>query len=517
MLGVGVGFNDKGKGKLKLTSPVGEKTYVIPDTREGWVESLKLLLEQYFIAGPEITFVYSKIRAKGEPIKGFGGVSSGPETLQRMHEDLNRLISKDVGKFISVENIVDIQNVIGVCVVSGGVRRTAEIVFGDPDDEDYLTLKDYQWNGTEMVGPRADRAGHGWTSNNSVYARLGMNYSRLAQQTSVNGEPGYLWIENAKNYSRMIDFPDYKDIKVAGSNPCVEQSMEDGELCCLVETFPYKATSQEDFNRTLKFAYLYAKTVTLGKTHIAETNKILLRNRRIGCSMSGIQQFVSEYGLDKFKKWCEDGYSVIKNWDKVYSDWLAIPQSIKVTSIKPSGTVSLLAGATPGVHFPEAPFYLRRVRLTVHSALVDPLIKAGYHVEPDAQDPTNTLVVSFPISVGTKVRAEKDVSVWEKVAIAAFVQRYYADNQVSVTASFNPETEANQIEPILNFYQYQLKGLSFLPKPEKGAYPQMPYEAITEEQYNEMVSKLGVLDFSTTTEEVTETEKYCSNDTCTIL
>ena len=112
--------------------------------------------------------------------------------------------------------------------------------------------------------------------------------------------------------------------------------------------------------RTLKFAYLYAKTVTLGATHWPLTNRVMLRNRRIGCSMSGIAQFVSQRGLHELREWCRAGYDVIQQHDKIYSDWLAIPLSKKTTSIKPSGTVSLLAGATPGLHYPESQYYYRR-------------------------------------------------------------------------------------------------------------------------------------------------------------
>ena len=146
----------------------------------------------------------------------------------------------------------------------------------------------------------------------------------------------------------------------------------------LVETFPYNHDSLKDYKRTLKYAYLYAKTVTLGKTHWSETNRVMLRNRRIGCSVSGVAQFVTNRGLDKLKCWLNRGYDVIQDWDKQYSDWMAVPRSIKTTSVKPSGTVSLLVGATPGMHYPESRFYIRRMRLSKHSELIEPLKKANY-------------------------------------------------------------------------------------------------------------------------------------------
>ena len=141
---------------------------------------------------------------------------------------------------------------------------------------------------------------------------------------------------------------DDRDWRVSGGNPCLEQSLESFEMCCLVETFPARHESKEDYLDTLKYAFLYAKTVTLGSTHWSKTNQVMLRNRRIGCSMSGVAQFTAQHGLPGLLEWCEEGYDQVQKIDATLSEWLAIPESIKTTSVKPSGTVSLLAGATPG-------------------------------------------------------------------------------------------------------------------------------------------------------------------------
>ena len=141
---------------------------------------------------------------------------------------------------------------------------------------------------------------------------------------------------------------DDRDWRVSGGNPCLEQSLESFEMCCLVETFPARHESKEDYLDTLKYAFLYAKTVTLGSTHWSKTNQVMLRNRRIGCSMSGVAQFTAQHGLPGLLEWCEEGYDQVQKIDATLSEWLAIPESIKTTSVKPSGTVSLLAGSTPG-------------------------------------------------------------------------------------------------------------------------------------------------------------------------
>lgn len=510
MLGVGVGFDVKGEGKIEVhkPTPAPDNIFEIPDSREGWVDATMKLIDSYFIGTKEVKFDYSKIREEGLPIKGFGGVSSGAEPLIELHTKMREVLNKNAGSKITSTTIVDIMNLIGKCVVAGNVRRTAEIVFGDYKSNEYLDLKNYKIN--------PHREEFGWTSNNSIFCDLGMDYSNAAERTKVNGEPGFAWLENMRAYSRMNNGKDFKDHRVEGGNPCLEQSLESYELCCLVETFPHNHESLEDYLITLKYAYLYAKTVTLGQTHWAETNRVMLRNRRIGCSMSGIVQFIAARGIDELKKWCEEGYQKLEKYDEVYADWLAIPKSIKRTSIKPSGTVSLLAGATPGVHHPENVFYIRRMRLSKHSNLIAPLKEAGYKIEPCYGSESTTMVVEFPVKIGDNIRPVKDVSIWEQVALAAFMQRYWADNQVSCTVSFN-KNEGDQIKNVLNFYQYQLKGISFLPILEEGTtYRQMPYEAISEKKYEELVAKLDPIKFKGIKNEEADVERFCTNDVCEI-
>jgi len=509
MLGVGVGFDVKGADKLKIRKPdVHSWVYIIPDTREGWVKSLGLVLDSYFKGTNKVDFDYTDIRPEGQLIRGFGGLSSGPGPLKELHNQIRAKLDEKIGETIGITTIVDIMNLIGKCVVTGNVRRSAEIVFGDPSSEEYLDLKNYK------VNPHREE--YGWMSNNSVFAKIGMDYSKCVEYTSVNGEPGYIWLDNIQKYSRMCDAPNNKDHRATGCNPCSEQTLESFELCCLVETFPTRHETKEDFLRTLKFAYLYAKTVTLGETHWLETNRVLLRNRRIGCSISGIVQFVAEKGLDELKKWATEGYSEIAKYDEIYSEWLCIPNSIKMTSVKPSGSVSLLAGATPGVHFPVSEYYIRRIRIGKNSELVKPLVDAGYKTEPAFGDETSTLIVEIPVCVGKGIRADKDVSMWEKMSLAVFMQKYWADNQVSATITFHPKTEGPQIKQALDYFQYDLKGISFLPITEKGAYKQMPYEAITERQYKKLMANIKKLNFAKVVNTHETEDKWCDGDSCEI-
>eukprot|EP00471_Norrisiella_sphaerica_P002388 CAMPEP_0184478974 /NCGR_PEP_ID=MMETSP0113_2-20130426/856_1 /TAXON_ID=91329 /ORGANISM="Norrisiella sphaerica, Strain BC52" /LENGTH=745 /DNA_ID=CAMNT_0026856939 /DNA_START=105 /DNA_END=2342 /DNA_ORIENTATION=- len=492
MLGVGVGF-DTEMAKQDLIALEPEKStpkiFVVPDSREGWVKAVELLIDSYFDHGSSaVEFDFSKIRPKGSPIKGFGGIASGSEVLETLLSSIRGILNHlaEARSKMSIVTIVDIMNMIGKCVVAGNVRRTAEIAFGPPQNSEYLNLKNYTKN--------PQRVEYGWASNNSVYAELGMDYKDICDRIRDNGEPGLAWLGNMQRYGRMGDSPDEKDHRAMGGNPCLEQTLESYELCCLVETFPCNHESKEDFLKTLESAFLYAKIVTLGQTHWPETNQVMTRNRRIGCSMTGIAQFITRRGIDELKDWSEDGYKRIQACDAKYSEKFGVPRSIKTTSIKPSGTVSLLAGATPGMHYPESRYYIRRVRIPYHSDLIGPLRKAGYSIEEAVGQP-DTAVVSFPVDAGEGIRTTEEVSMWEQLSLAAFLQRHWADNQVSCTVTFDPETEGDQIQHALQYFQYQLKGISFLPRLPSGAYPQMPYEAITNEEYEKALAQIGDLDF----------------------
>lgn len=508
MVGVGVGFDTKGAGKITIKNPkTTEEPHVIPDTREGWVELLRLLLNAY--AGKNelpTTIDYSQIRQKGEPIKGFGGVSSGYEPLKLMYDDIKKILDARIGEKITSSDIVDIMNIIGRCVVSGNVRRSAEIAFGDPNDEEFLNLKNPETNKDALMS-------HRWASNNSIFAKVGMDYSQVAELTAKNGEPGYEWLENAQKYSRMGNGhePDWKDYRAAGGNPCLEQTLEPYELCCLVETYPSNHDTMEEWIETLKYAYLYAKTVTLVPTHNPKTNMVMNRNRRIGCSVSGLTQAFTKFGRRHTLEKLSEGYDSIQEWDKTYSEWFGIPRSIKMTSVKPSGTVSLLAGVTPGVHYPIAQYYIRRIRISKISPLIPQLKEAGYYMEEDKYS-NDAMVVDFPAETKHYDRSLNDVTIWEQLENVAQVQQYWADNQVSVTVSFKPE-EAKDIKNALELYEIRLKGVSFLPLTDHG-YEQAPYETITKERYDEMIANIKNINIKDDVHEVDE--KFCDTDVCEI-
>jgi ribonucleoside-triphosphate reductase len=503
MVGIGVGFDTKGAGTLTIKQPAWtDDVFVISDSREGWVESVRILLDGYLRGAKVPKFDYSKIRPLGAPIRGFGGTSSGPDPLMELHQNLINLYDERIDEEITSVDIVDTENLIGRCVVAGNVRRSAALALGEHDDRSYLTMK----NDEKKLYH------HRWGSNNSFVAEVGMDYSWHAGQSQHNGEPGYIWLDNARTRGRFKDPPRDDDKNVMGFNPCVEQQLEDAELCCLVETYPAKHDSYEDYLRTLKIAYLYGKTVTLVNTHWPETNAIMLKNRRIGLSQSGVIQAFNKFGKREIYNWCDSAYQHVQQLDEEYSDWLCIPRSVRMTSIKPSGTVSLLNGSTPGIHFPEDEYYIRRIRFSKTLNLLDTLAKNGYNIEDDKYSP-NTAVVEFPIHEPYYTKGKRDASMWEQLEIAAQYQHYWADNSVSVTISFKPD-EGPQIKDALEMYETRLKAVSFL-KYEETGYEQAPYEPITKAKYESMTKKITpVIKFETET--AGSGTKFCDGDSCTL-
>ena len=519
MLGVGVGFDDKGADKdFAIYSPTEGDTYVIPDTREGWVESTASLLNSYLKPDTKSpVFDYSIIRPEGTPIKTFGGTAAGAEPLKKLHNHIIKMFSNRAGEKLTRVDIADIGNLIGVCVVSGNVRRSAELLMGRIDDENFLNLKNAEkFPERNSYDPKSP--GWAWMSNNSVEVSVGQNLDKIVDGISRNGEPGVIWMDVSRKYGRLKDPENNKDWRIMGYNPCAEQSLESFECCTLVETYLNRHDSIEDFKRTLKFAYLYAKTVTLLPTHWEDTNAIMQRNRRIGTSVSGVANFSDNKGLPVLRKWLDEGYNVIKDYDKSYSEWLGIRESIKMTTVKPSGTVSILAGESPGVHWPVGgKYFLRAIRFRNSDPML-PLFKmAQYRVEPASEDPTGTSVVFFPVK-SDAIRSEKEVSIYEKIDLAATAQYEWSDNSVSVTVSFNPETESSDVKRVLHMYDGKLKTVSFLPS-GNTVYPQMPYTQITEEEYEEARMTLFPIDFAGVYAGMAADavgEAYCTTDACEI-
>lgn len=553
MLGIGVGFDTKGATKGfevyapkavpsaefvlddtgralppqiltgdGLVDPADLDTQVeihqIPDDREGWVASVVRLLDSYLKPGQTLpVWDYTLVRPAGDPIRTFGGTAAGPGPLRKLHEALRSVLDAKAGQVLTTTDILDIGNLIGVCVVSGNVRRSAELALGSIDDDAFLNAKNPDVF-PERNSYDPDAPGWGWMSNNSVQVNVGDDLSKIVEGIKRNGEPGVVWMDLSRQCGRLVDPPNGKDHRATGYNPCAEQTLESYECCTLVETFLGRHDDLEDFKRTLKVAYLYAKTVTLIPTHWQRTNAIMQRNRRIGTSMSGVANFADNRGITVLRQWMDAGYDTVSYYDRVYSEWLCVRESIKTTTVKPSGTVSILAGESPGVHWaPGGEFFERRVRFSAADPMVTLFRQAGYLVEPSSESPDTTVVVAFPIHSDAK-RSEKQVTLFEKAHLAATAQRHWSDNSVSVTLSFDTESEAQHIGTVLAMHEGSLKTVSFLPTGRK-TFPQMPYTEIDEAAYEQGRMALFPVDLSPIYDGLGVDaigEAYCTTDACEV-
>lgn len=512
MNGVGVGYDTHRATFGSFRHPEGTPLCVeVPDSREGWVESVVRLIQSYEFGGPPIVFDYDRIRPAGVPLKGFGGVSGGADPLRRLHEQLRNFLDAYAdGRISRARLIADVMNAVGVCVVSGNVRRSALLMLGAPDDEEFLNLKNY--------AQHPERAAWGWTSNNSVALERSEQFELLpciAERIRDNGEPGFVNFINVRKYARLGK----KKIDTAVLvNPCGEATLESAETCCLAEVFPTRCVSLAETWRAMELAMIYAHTVNLLPTHRSETNEVVARNRRVGISVSGIADWIDATSLSYVTMALRRGY---EEHLEPTNAWLArdagVPISIRLSVVKPSGTLALLAGTSPGMHWPAFRYGIRRMRVAENSPLVEILRAANIPHEPDACSP-NTLCFEFPLVMGGgKTRPVSQVSVWEQASLVGMLQREWSDQAVSATLTFSG-AEAREIERVLACFAPLVKSLSMLPdQTDRPVYAQPPYEAITEHEYARRMAILRPLNWMAFTGEDGQNEQFCDGDSCNVV
>ena len=425
------------------------------------------------------------------------------------------------------EHISDIANIAGKCVVSGGIRRSAEIGLAFPTDRKFRDIKRTRvglsdaWKTATTArfgwAPDTRNDAWRWAANNSFLLDEPLSFE-LAQEIADSvadwGDPGLYnrWL--ARTRGRLMDPPRHDDFLVEGTNPCGEQQLEDGELCNLVEICAPRHEDIQDFVRSCECAFLYGKIVSLFDTHNDEVNKIIRRNRRIGVSQTGIYRALEMFGREQMVERWVVGYDAIQAWDAKLSDMFRVNKSVRTTSIKPSGTVSLVMDVPSGLRADEAPFYIRRIRFEKTSPIVVYLRDHGYPVEQDVQSP-NSYVVSFPVATGAK-KGVADVSAREQLEIVRDLQYYWADNMVSNTIQF-VEAEKPELAGLIEEFGRSIKSLSFLCY-NGHKYVQAPFEAITEEQYKEMVDNIIPLDYALlgAYSRHDQEDKFCEGVACTI-
>ena len=531
MLGGGVGYSIRREDvhelpKIKKSVKViheGTKDadYIVPDKREGWVNLLSKVLDAFYVTGKSFSYSTILIRGYGEQIKGFGGKASGPQVLIDGIDKITKIFQSREGKKLRSLDVLDVCNIIGSIVVAGNVRRSAEIALGDPDDILYLRAKN--WGTGNVPNWRA-------MSNNTIYAdsfdhvldEIWKNgYEVNSDSGYANGEPyGFFNLPLSQKYGRIKDGPisentmyptDMDNCEM--TNPCAEISLSNYECCNLCELYLNNIESKEELLDCSQLLYKTQKAIASLPFIHEETNKIVHKNMRLGLGITGVCQ--SLHKLD----WLDDCYTALRAFDRAWSKERGWPESIKLTTVKPSGTLSLLGGATPGVHPAFSQYYMRTVRMSSSDALVQICKDMGYHVEFlvnfDGTENRDTVVVYFPCKTPEGSILTKDMDVIKQLDMVKKLQTDWADNAVSVTAYYKPE----ELDILKNWlkenYEHNIKSVSFLLFKNHG-FKQAPYQEIDEETYLAASAKVK----SISTASINNTEMLdmaeCSSGACPI-
>jgi len=496
MLGSGVGYNIQRQNVDKLppvnadfSAPTRVTTadadFIVPDSREGWVKLLGKTLKAAFLADTNPTFTYSTIlvRGRGAAIKGFGGTASGPEDLCDGIAKISNILEKRKGKKLRPIDCLDIMNIIGSIVVAGNVRRSAQIAIGDPDDVEYLLAK--RWDMGNIPSWRA-------MSNNSVVCNdIKDLHEYFWDGYEGKGEPyGLINLKLSRKIGRLGE-TDYPDPDVMGYNPCAEQSLAAYETCCLAEVYLPNIESKEQLLDVCQLLYRINKHSLALPCHLKETEDIVHKNMRMGIGVTGVLQATEEQ-----RSWLNDTYRRLREFDFKYSHEHGFPESVKLTTVKPSGTLSLLPGVTSGCHPAYSQYMIRRIRIAADHALVQVCREHGYPVEYqrhfDGSEDHSTMVVSFPFCYpeGTKIAAE--MTAIDQLEVVKWLQANWSDNSVSCTVYYRKE-ELPEIQKYLaKNYKNNHKSLSFLLHNEHG-FHQAPLEEITKEAYDALVASTQLI------------------------
>ncbi len=508
MLGGGVGYSIRREDVHELPrikkdvniNHISKKDadFIVPDSREGWVKLLEHLLDAFFNTGKSFSYSTILIRGAGEKIEGFGGKASGPAILVEGVKKICKVFESREGKKLRSLDVLDICNIIGSVVVAGNVRRSAEIALGDPDDVLYLRAKN--WGSGNVPNWRA-------MSNNTLYVD---DYSHLMEEFwkngyeinkktgFANGEPyGFFNLPLSRKYGRLKDglmknsdiYPTKVD-NVVGTNPCGEISLADYECCNLCELYLNNIESEKELIECAQLLYKTQKAISSLPFLHEETNDIVHKNMRLGMGVTGICQ-----SLDKVD-WLDKCYEELRKFDKKWSKERGWPESIKLTTVKPSGTLSLLGGSTPGVHPAYSKYYLRTVRMSSSDSLVQICRDLGYKTEYllnfDGSENHDTIVVYFPCETPSGAILASNMGVVKQLDVVKKLQETWSDNAVSVTAYYSPEELEELKKWLKDNYKNNIKSVSFLLRQEHG-FKQAPYQEIDEKTYNQAKAKVKPL------------------------
>lgn len=507
--GTGVGFSVQQHHIEKLPEiKISTKTkrYLIGDSIEGWADAVKMLIKSYFYGTPKPIFDFRDIRAKGTRLITAGGKAPGPEPLKECLFQIQKIFDrKQNGEKLTSLECHDIICHIADAVLSGGIRRAALISLFNIDDEDMLTCKFGNW---WEENPQRGRA-----NNSAVILRHKITEEEFFKlwkkiEMSGSGEPG-LYFSNDKDW---------------GTNPCCEIALRPYQFCNLCELNVSDIESQEDLNeRARAAAFIGTLQASYTDFHYLRDvwKKTTEKEALIGVGQTGIGSgVILNYNL-------KEAAEIAKEENARIANIIGINKAARVTTVKPSGTSSMVLGTSSGIHAWHNDYYIRRMRIGKNEALYTYL--AIYHpelVEDEYFKPNIQAVISVPQKApeGAILRTESALELLERVRKfnTEWVRKGHRKgantNNVSATISIK-EDEWEAVGQWMWKYKETFNGLSVLPY-FGGNYVQAPFEDITKEQFEEMTSHLHNIDLTKVIEMDDNTELMdqaaCGGGNCEI-
>ena len=500
--GCGVGFSVQGHHIDKLpeiTLPTREKRYLINDSIEGWADSVHVLMKAYLKGGARPKFDFRDIRAKGEQLVTAGGKAPGPEPLKEVLFQVQKILDrKKAGDKLTSVECHDIACHLADAVLSGGIRRAALISLFDFDDEDMLTCKFGNWWETN---PQRGRA-----NNSAVILRHKITESEFMGlwakvEASNAGEPGFIF-SNDKDY---------------GTNPCAEIALRPYQFCNLCEINATDVVDQADFNARSKAAsFLGTLQASYTDFHYLRDvwKKTTEKDALVGVGITGI----ASGKLDNIN--LEEGAKTVKEENERVAKLLGIRKAARSTTVKPSGTSSLVLGSSSGIHAWHDNFYIRRIRVGKNEAIYTYLaLNHPELVEDDFFNPSQQAVISVPQAApeGATTRAESTFDLLERTRRFNMEwvrpghrsgQNY---NNVSVTINIK-QGEWKQVGEWMWTNRNDYTAMSCLPE-DLGSYKQTPFSTITKEEFEELSSHLHNIDLRNVVE-MSDTTNLVDNVAC---
>jgi ribonucleoside-diphosphate reductase alpha chain len=491
----------------EIKVPTKHKRYLIGDSIEGWADAVRMLCKAYFTGAPLPLFDFRDIRPKGAQLITVGGKAPGPEPLKECLFNLQKVFErKQNGDRLTSVEAHDMACHIADAVLSGGIRRAALISLFDLDDEEMLTCKFGNW---WEQNPQRGRA-----NNSAVVLRHKIDEEEFFKlwkkiELSGSGEPG-IYFSNDKDW---------------GTNPCCEIALKPFQFCNLCEVNVSNIESQEDLNERVRVgAFIGTLQAAYTDFHYLRDiwQKTTEKEALLGVGMTGIGSGeILKYDLKK-------AADLAKEENARVAEIIGINKAARVTTVKPSGTSSLVLGTSSGIHAWHNDFYIRRIRVGKNEAIYSYL--AANHpelVEDDYFKPTIQAVISVPQQApeGSILRTENVMDMLERTKkfnlqwVRKGHRKGANTNNVSATVSIN-ENEWEAVGQWMWENRDTFNGLSVLPY-FGGSYVQAPFEDITKEQFDEMIQHLHNIDLSKIVEFTDDTvlgdSVACGGGACEIV